>query len=88
MTFLALTYAYHESNGEDKHQDAFLASAAIVGLVLALSLDVGILIGVFAIVTWLTALGLVVSDLFHALYMRRPSRSKWYRQEFIGDDKA
>lgn len=85
MAFTALAYAYHSLNQQDERQNAFLAVAAMAGLLAALSLDVGILLGIFGVEAWCILLGLVASDLFHWALNRR---SRYPDSEWLGDEKT
>lgn len=71
MAFAALAYLYHRSNDSDVYQKPVLVSGAMAGLLVALSSDVGVLLGVFALEPWFLLLGLVVSDCFHSVFVQR-----------------
>jgi hypothetical protein len=72
MAFAGLTSLYYRSNERDEYQKPILVSGAMVGLLAALSLDLGILLGIFALEPWVVLLSLVVSDCFHRAVLRRP----------------
>lgn len=88
MAFVALAYAYHRANQDDAYQNGVIISATVAGLVLALSLDLGILIGAFGVATWFLLLGLIFSDCFHAVCMRKPWQSRWEERGSLGGEKA
>lgn len=88
MAFTALAYAYYRLNENDNHQKDILVSSTMTGLVVALGLDLGLLIGIFGAESWFIVLGLVVSDVFHGVCLRRSQVSKWYEQAREDEEKA
>lgn len=88
MSLVALAYAYYILNKGDKHQNVVLVLAGAGGLVVAMSLDVGILIGIFGVETWFMTLGLVVSDALHTGYMRKLYRGRRKDWEAVSDAKV
>jgi hypothetical protein len=85
MAFTALAYTYHSLSPQDERQNAFLVVTAMAGLLTALCLDVGVLLGIFGVESWFLLLGLVASDLFFWA-LNRCSRHP--DSEWLGDEKT
>lgn len=88
MTFTSLAYTYYRLNENANHQNSILISSAMTGLTIAFGLNVGLLIGVFGIEVWSVVLGIVFSDVFHGVCLRRPQGSKWHEQGPEENEKA
>jgi hypothetical protein len=88
MSLTALAYAYHSSNCGDGFQNAILVSSVVSGLLLALSLDLGIILGVFGLGPWILLLGLVISDFFHLTCVRRRRYVELESEPEYGIEKA
>lgn len=86
MAFAALAYFYYHSNDNDEHQKPILVSGAMAGLLVALSLNFGVFLGIFALEPWFILLSLVISDCFHFIFVHRP-RHEDCKKEVLDDEK-
>jgi hypothetical protein len=88
MSFTASTHAYYITNRDDVFQNAILLSGTMLGLLMALSLDLGILLGIFGLEQWFLLLSLVVSDVFHFVCVRRQRCEGCVSNQDFGDENA
>jgi hypothetical protein len=88
MSFTASTHAYYTTNRGYIFQNTILLSGAVLGLLMALSLDLGILLGIFGLEPWFLLLSLVVSDIFHFVCVRRQRCEGCVSNQEFGDEKA
>jgi hypothetical protein len=90
MSFTTLSYANYSSNRSDVYQNTILISGTVSGLLVALSLDTGVLSGIFGLEPWFLLLSLVLSDFFHFVCVRkqRCTCDECVRNEEFGDEKA
>jgi hypothetical protein len=88
MLFTALCYAYHASNRGDVFQRPILILGTVSGLLVALSLDTGILLGICGLEPWFLLLSLVLSDFFHLVFVRQQRCEEWVSHQELGDEKA
>jgi len=70
MLFTSLAYTYHSINRGDAFQNTILAWGIVLGLLTAWSMDLGVLLGVFGLEQWFLLLSLVLSDIFHLIFVR------------------
>jgi hypothetical protein len=88
MSFTASAYAYYSSNRGDIFQNTILLSGTVLGLLLALSMGLGILLGIFGLEQWFLLLSLVISDIFHFICVRRQRCEGCVSNQEFGDEKA
>lgn len=81
-------YVYHASNDGDSFQNAFLTTGALAGLLVALAMDIGLVLGIFGLEPWFLILSLTVSDVFHFICIRRPRYEQRGLERNFGDEKA
>ena len=74
IVYARLYYQWNQPN--DRYQLPILVVAALAGLVTALSLNIGFLIGVFCVTPKAALIGLLVSDTLHLAY-----QGPWQQQE-------
>lgn len=88
MSFTALAYAYHYSNGSDTYQNTILIAGIALELLVALAMDIGILLGLFGLEPWFILLSLVLSDFFHLICVRGQRYEECVSDRGLGDEKA
>ena len=88
MSFTALAYVYYSGNQNDTFQKTILISGTVLGLLMSLSTDLGILLGIFGLEPWLLLLSLVISDVVHSISVRRQRCEGCVSIQGFGDEKA
>lgn len=88
MSFTGLAYAYHSSNRSDAYQNSILIAGIVLGLLVALAMDTGILLGLFGLEPWFVLLSLVLSDFFHLICIPRQRCEECVNDQDFCDEKA
>lgn len=88
MSFTASAYTYHSVNRSDSFQNPILILGTVLGLLMALSIDLGILLGIFGLEHWFLLLSLVISDIFHSVCVRKQRCEGCVSTQGFGDEKA
>lgn len=88
MSFTVLVYAYYSINRNDTSQNTILLSGTVLGLLMALSMDLGILLGIFGLEQWFLLLSLILSDSFHLIFVRRQRCEGCVSNQGFDDEKA
>ena len=88
ISFTASTHAYYSTNRGDIFQNTTLLSGTVLGLLMALSMDLGILLGIFGLEPWFLLLCLILSDVFHFVCVRRQRCEACVSNQEFGDEKA
>ena len=88
MSFTASAFAYYSINRSDVFQNTILLSGTVLGLVVALSMDLGILLGIFGLEQWFLLLSLMISEVFHFVCVRKQQCEGCVSNQEFGDEKA